>query len=76
MSIFKPYHFECKEYEVNMEKVYCKNCRLNIVRNKMMVEYCFDHPDYFHNKNNNCKFYKKKWWKFWVKKKEKDYENI
>ena len=20
------------------------------------------------NKNNDCKFYKRKWWKFWIKK--------
>ncbi len=24
-----------------------------------------------HNKNNDCKYYKRKWWKFWVKENKK-----
>lgn len=45
-----------------MKKVYCKNCYAD---GEMDLSYvCIT---CMFNKNNNCKNYKRKWWKFWVK---------
>ena len=39
---------------------YCDYCLLNIHLSTLENQPL--------NKNNNCKYYKRKWWKFWIKK--------
>lgn len=65
-----------------MKKVYCKNCRhlCKVFRNNCCIHPV--HADFGMlggldgvkggkdileiNKNNNCSYYDRKWWKFWV----------
>ncbi|GAI84515.1 unnamed protein product [marine sediment metagenome] len=54
-----------------MKKVYCENCKYSGIfkKKKKLYFYCklgnvFEDAS---NLDNNCKFYKRKWWKFWVK---------
>lgn len=54
-----------------MKKVYCENCKyvnsgvtMRILDKKLIR--CNGGP----NKKYNCKYYKRKWWKFWVKEME------
>jgi hypothetical protein len=49
-------------------KVYCENCKW--YSNKSCI-YIIDFPDIFiqkkpNNVNHNCKYYIRKWWKFWI----------
>jgi hypothetical protein len=52
-------------------KVYCKNCFhthitfYSVIRKKIIYQCCFGDDI---NENNDCKEYKRKWYKFWVKK--------
>ena len=62
-----------------MKKVYCDNCKFfddlfycshptnqEIINDwqKSYISYKIRPRDM--NKNNDCKLYKKKWWKFWI----------
>lgn len=58
-----------------MEKVYCKNCKykgglcfgrvIGLEWEESYGEFCKKYCNpYIHNKNNDCKYYKRKWWKF------------
>lgn len=46
--------------------IYCKNCTQQEDSRGSMLVPCKDHPYYFHNRDYNCKYYKRKWWKIWV----------
>ena len=61
-----------------MKKIYCKNCKyykgrvlynLNICTNKSFLrtdkedEWRLGRP----NEKNDCSYFAKKWWKFWIK---------
>ena len=62
-------------------KKYCSNCKYyywQIMRcvapqNLIKIDYFWgdtneykEHPAFI-NLNNNCPYYKRKWWKFWIK---------
>ena len=46
-----------RDEEASMKKVYCKNCKWNGWE-------CSTEKGYA----SNCKFYERKWWKFWVER--------
>jgi hypothetical protein len=57
-------------------KVYCKNCMFEsgkflIPKNKYYYFRCQPNqpgqPTYHLNINDSCKYYKRKWYKFWIK---------
>lgn len=56
-----------------MKKVYCENCKYvkKIEIKDATVYYC-PLPTFLlkdaDNTKYNCKYYKRKWWKFWIKK--------
>ena len=66
-----------EEKAVEKGKIYCKNCRylgfdyfgFHICLNQYSVDY-YGKKWYVEccskNENNNCKDYKRKWWKFWI----------
>lgn len=56
------------------KKVYCRNCKYYGWDD---LDKCYDGPTIMFlnqkaqnwtNANNNCKHYKRKWWKFWAGK--------
>lgn len=54
-----------------MKKVFCKNCKYYI--DNVCYYALVDVEDKklrivkLENKNNDCKYYERKWWKFWIK---------
>jgi hypothetical protein len=61
-------------------KVYCKNCKYYcgpifenpcgkywIIKSKYTGEITKTEWNDNNNKNGDCKYYKRKWWKFWIK---------
>jgi len=66
-----------------MNKVYCDNCKWGkdnspLYKNQYCNYVLFKMKDYrgeqtkrstinYLNKDNDCPYYKRKWWKFWVK---------
>ena len=63
-----------------MKEVYCKNCEfehgylvcywdaIQLLREEIMdakKDAEIEKKEYL-NERNNCKYYKRKWWKFWV----------
>lgn len=62
-----------------MIKVYCKDCKwfLKIkVKNKSIPpssfcnQYCIERPDQRLNTKGKCPYYQRKWWKFWLTRKD------
>ena len=71
-SVIGAYNLE-KEAGIITKKVYCENCKyVKRMKTRIGVLYYCNLPERIKNYasgnlKHNCNFYKKKWWKFWIK---------
>ena len=65
----KVYCNNCKYYKKYKGAGPLKSCAPNFHRNfsKCYEYYAMKEGAKWHNENNDCKNYTRKWWKFWIK---------
>ena len=61
-NYFSTFSFKCKRFKVKPKMV---DTPYGIAESSFLT------PPWKFNKDNSCKYYKRKWWKFWIKREEK-----